>query len=422
MIRIAKSLCCCAVLLVTHVSLAFAESSSNDAARFLCVNGTNLCDHQGGGAVVQLHGVNLGGWLEWQAWMCPMAASTQLRDVNPGHNGYDFEVRKVLEKRFGVATADKLIETYEDAWITGTDLDNIKALKMNAVRLTLAYDTLMKDDGSWRDDAFKKIDWLVSNAWDRRIYTIIDYHAFLPPGANGSATGYFADAAQQRQTVKIWTRLAEHFRGNPAVAMYDLLNEPNNSSPKGKSPPKSETVCALYDKIYTAIRSVDRKHVIAMEGMWDWTTLRDPRKAGYENVVCSLHFYHFGSDKTRAENNAATDRDMAGVKKMQEQWHIPANIGEFNLFGDPVAWTYALRAYQQAGVSWTEWAYKNRVEGDNSWGVFTVIPGKSPPIPDLAKDTAEMIRDRWQAWATDRGAFAINPMLGPVLQEDAKAR
>ena len=199
--------------------------------RFLAANGTALRTRRGAGEIVQLRGVNLGGWLEWQAWMCPIDSSGTLRDANPGHNGYDFEVRKLLTKRFGPAVAENLVNAYRDAWITAHDIDNIKSLGLNVIRLTLAYDTMLQDDGAWRGDAFVRPDWLVTNAWQRGLYTIIDLHAFLPPGANqdGGAGGYWSDGAQKAETVRIWKRIAEHYRGNPAVAMYDLLNEPNNS-------------------------------------------------------------------------------------------------------------------------------------------------------------------------------------------------
>jgi endoglucanase len=408
-------------IILTAALLAAAMPSGRAAIGadgFLMADGAALHDHRGAGAAVVLRGVNLGGWLEWQDWMCPIDASKTLRDANPGHNGYDFEVRRLLARRFGPAASEQLIGTYEDAWITARDLDHIQALGMNVVRATFAYDTLLDDDGTWRPDAFQRLDWLVQAAAERGIYTVLDYHAFLPPGANqdGSANGYWSNPAQQAQTVQIWTHIAEHYRGNPAVAMYDLLNEPNNSAPNGKPEPAPATVCALYDRLYHAIRAADPDHAIAMEGLWSWTALRDPRQAGYRNVVYSLHWYHFGQ-KNLAENNARTDGDVRSAAKMRQTWNIPCLIGEFNLFGDPAAWRYGLRAYDAAGLNWALWTYKNKGAGTDSWGVYTTIPGKAPPVPDLTRDAAGVIQSKWRAWATNPATFALNPMLGPVLQE-----
>lgn len=121
------------------------------AGKFLKADGTVLRDRKGN--AVQLRGVNLGGWLEWQAWMCPMDSSKTLRDAHPGHNGYDFEVRRLLFKRFGAALADDLINAYLDAWINVRDFDNIRALGLNVVRLTFGYDTLLNADGTWRSES-----------------------------------------------------------------------------------------------------------------------------------------------------------------------------------------------------------------------------------------------------------------------------
>lgn len=383
---------------------------------FLGADGPVLRDRRGRGGRVQLRGVNLGGWLEWQAWMCPMDSSKTLRDGNPGHNGYNFEVRKLLVKRFGPAVAEELVGTYMNSWISLVDLDHIQSLGFNAVRLTLAWDTFLREDGAWRSNAFERVDWLVTNAWQRGLYTILDYHAFLPPGADqdGSAQGYWNNPDQQAETVRIWRRIAEHYRGHPAIAMYDLLNEPNNSAPKGRPEPRASVVCALYDELYHAIRDVDADHLIAMEGMWDWKTLRNPVAAGYRNVVYSFHWYHFGA-RTDEDHRRPTEADLRGIETMRQAWNVPVLIGEFNFFGHWRAWQDGLRRYDEAGLNWTLWTFKNKAGGVNSWGVLTTLPGKAPPVPDLTRDSAETIREKWQAWKTTGRTFAFNPELKTVL-------
>jgi endoglucanase len=196
--------------------------------------------------------------------------------------------------------------------------------------------------------------------------------------------------------------------------MYDLLNEPNNSELKGKPSPQAAAVCALYDRLYRAIRAVDPDHAIAMEGVWDWHSLRDPARSGYQNVVYSFHWYNFAA-KTTADRNSGTDRDLKGLADMHAKWNVPAYVGEFNLFGDSDAWKYALDQYNQQRLAWTMWTYKNKAGGTNSWGVYTTIPGKAPPIPNLTTDAADDIRAKWKAWATTPETFALNPMLTPLL-------
>lgn len=383
---------------------------------FLKASGTELRDGHGKGKVVALRGANLGGWLEWQAWMVPVDSSKSLRDANPGHNGYDFEVRRLLTKRFGAVTADELVRSYEMSWITARDFDQLAELGLNAVRLPFGYATLLDEDGHWRKDGFERMDWCVGEAWRRGIYSIIDYHAFLPPAANqdGGPNGYWANPAQQAETIQIWERVAEHYRGNPGVACYDLLNEPTNSALHGQPGPAAGLVRALYDRLYRAIRVVDPDHAIAMEGMWDWNTLRDPRAAGYQNVIYSFHWYNWGA-KTTAERNQATDRDIAAVREMFKTWNVPALIGEFNSFGDQEAWRHAIRQYDQVGLSWTMWSCKHKDVGTNSWGLFTAIKGGVPEVPDLTTDSAATIRAKWQGWASTPRSYGLNPLFHGVL-------
>ena len=156
--------------------------------------------------------------------------------------------------------------------------------------------------------------------------------------------------------------------------MYDLLNEPNNSYLKKRPPPHGGL-----RPVRPALQGhpqVDPDHAIVMEGLWHWQTLRDPAKCGYRNVVYSLHWYHFGA--------TTTDDDLHEAIQVFQTWNVPVLVGEFNLFGDWRAWKYALEQYDKHHLSWTMWTYKHTAEGSNSWGVYTTIPGKTPPVPNLA--------------------------------------
>lgn len=404
--------------MIRHLVLiaCLASASAETPDRFLKTAGTALRDAHGTGAPVVLRGANLGGWLEWQEWMCPIDTSKTLRDANPGHNGYDFEVRALLAKRFGSAEADDLVRTYEESWISGRDLDHLRALGFNAVRLPFGYSTLLHHDGTWRKDAFNRIDWCVREAWRRGIYTILDFHAFLPPKANqhGGRDGYWADESQLAETARIWTRVAERYRDNPAVACYDLLNEPNNSAPRGQPGPETRGILAMYDRLYQAIRAVDPDHAIAMEGVWDWRTLRDPREAGYQNVIYSFHWYHWDAKDT-AGRKAGVDRDVAAAREMFKTWNIPAFIGEFNLFGDREAWQYGVKLYDEAGLNWTVWTCKHRSPGTQSWGLLNPVKGKVPRVPDLTKDSAETLRATWRSWMSTPEIYAANPLFQGVF-------
>ena len=125
---------------------------------FLKVDGRIVRNDGGKGDNVPLRGVNLGSWLLFEGWMCPMDSSG-LKD--------DFAVRETLTRRFGPAGAERLLATYQDTFLKAGDLDNIAALGMNVVRLPFWNRTFRGEDGFWRLDGFDRMDWLIREAWAR---------------------------------------------------------------------------------------------------------------------------------------------------------------------------------------------------------------------------------------------------------------
>jgi len=400
-----------ATLLVAFVSCILPAGAV--AGSFLKANGDTIRNNSGQGDVVPLLGVNLGGWLLMEGWMTPMDSSG-LAD--------NYSVVQTLNARFGVSTQESLIKTYQEAWITTNDMDNIKALGMNCVRLPFWWGNVQRLDGSWRADAFEKMDWLVTNAWQRGIYTVIDFHG-VPGGQSSSQSTaqanqnqYWTNAAFQNQTVLIWSNVAAHFSGNPAVAGYDLINEPYGA-------PGQTNIWNAYNSIYQTIRSVDSDHIIFMEGCWagtgtngqslnwQWDVLPPPSQFGWINVAYSMHAY--AGTTTASGEKAETDKQVNDFNAHQS-WNIPCFIGEFNSHGTQSAWKYSVQQYNQNNMNWDNWACK-AIAGSvgNSWGIYDPT-GNWPAIPDIQNDSATTISNKWSQWTTS-AAFDITPFLKQYL-------
>ncbi len=412
-----------ALAIIQSIAVCRAADSPQSAKppaadTFLKTAGTEIRNGHGRGDSVQLRGVNLGGWLLREEWMCPLDSSG-LKD--------DLSARKTLIERFKETTADELIEAYEDAWITEQDLDNIAALGMNVVRLPFWYPNLQKEDGSWRAEAFARLDWLVNKAWERGIYTILDLHGAPGGQSKEQTTGavrpqadLWGNPANLRRTVEIWQRVALHFKGNPAVAGYDLLNEPSGA-------PERTALWELYHQLYKSIRAADPDHIIFVEGCWaghvngqylnwGWEVLPRPTVSGWKNVVYEMHGYDFAWDNT--------DKQMQNIDsqlnnwKTHKSWGVPVYQGEFNVMSpkpDPIkVWKYAVEKFSAAGMNWSVWNYKaTHGSGDDSWGIYNPRDPK-PAKPNLQTDSADEIRRKWTQWTTAK-SFAINPMLKRAL-------
>jgi endoglucanase len=374
------------------------------ALSMLHADGNNVVDSHGN--VILLRGVNLGGWLVIEPWMTP-ADSSKLPD--------EYSILRTLDQRFGVATEQSLIDTYQNAWITAADLDNIKAAGLNMVRVPVWWANFETLDGRWRSDAFDKLDWVIKNCYSRGIYVVIDLHGVPGQQSKSMDTGrqnqnqYWTNAADQAATVNIWQRLASHYKGNGTVAGYDVMNEPVDA-------PGKHHVWDAYNQLYSAIRANDPDHMIILEGTfgdWDWSMLPPPDEYAWKNVMYQMHEYEWAGTVKAVESGCAK---AAADAKSHQSWNVPGWMGEFNDFGaGTAAWSYCLGKYEAANMSWSFWSYK-AVHGavPDSWGLYDK-DASPPPIPNIQTDSAETIRSDWSLWTT-ANAFALNPMIARALR------
>lgn len=378
---------------------------------FLKSSGIYIRDDRGAGDTVALHGVNLGGYLVMEGWMTPMDSSG-LPD--------DYSVLQTLDNRFGVATEQSLIATYQQSWITTTDLDNIKAMGFNVIRLPFWWGDFETLNGQWRSDAFAKMDWLVNQAWQRGIYTILDFHGVVGGQSGDQSSGqsgqnqYWSNALDQSATATIWERIAAHYKGNPGVAGYDLINEPTGA-------PSTQAVWNVYRNLYTDIRNVDPDHMIIMEGTfgnWNWNQLPDPSTYGWTNVMYEMHEYQFNSTNDPSAIEAGTNNQVNDFDN-HLSWDVPDYVGEFNDFApgsNPASvWQYTIGQFDANNINWTTWSYKTtQTLAPNSWGVYA--PTYWAQTPNIQTDSAQTIAEDWSQWTT-AAAFTVTGFLQHSLAQ-----
>jgi endoglucanase len=370
----------------------------------LHTSGTNIVNASG--TIVPLKGLNLGGWFIMEKWMCPLDSGS-LPDT--------YSAITNLDRRFGVATEQSLIHTYQTNWITTGDLNNITNGGYNCVRMPVwwgnFYSITNTTSSGWRPDAFTVLDWLVTNCASRGIYVIIDMHGVVGGQSASDSTGwanqnqYWNSSLNQSQTAYMWTQLAAHYKGNSAVAGYDLINEPFGA-------PNTAAVWAVYTNLYTTIRAVDPSHMIIVEGTfgnWNWNMLPSPSTYGWTNIVYQMHEYQWGATNA-AGIEAGADNQVTDFHN-HLSWNVPDYVGEWNDLGFGAAcYAYSINAYDQAGISWSMWAYKATHDlVPDGWGWYD--PAYWPPTPNLASDSAATIASDWQQWKTTT-SFGLNPAVG----------
>jgi Endoglucanase len=384
------------ILIVPPIKTKAAITSSG----FLKTNGTLIRDNNGTGAVVNLRGTNLGGWLLQEGWMSPLGVKDE------------WTLRETLTNRFGESTKESLINTYQSTWLTTGDLDNIKNMGMNFVRVPILYLDLMDKYGNWKSDPWSKLDWLVNECASRGIYVLLDLHGtfggqntFDNCGEVNSDPQLWKNTTYQDRTVKLWEGIANRYKGNAAVAGYDLLNEPDKV---GK-----DQLNSYYNRLYKAIRAIDPDHMIYMEAAWDWNQLYAPSVYGWTNVVYEMHYYAMAPGEStdwNAQNNLINNA-LQGIKDHQSSWNVPVYAGEFCLFQFNDLWEKALGNFNAQNVSWTNWTYKVSSDYGN-WGYFN---NNSNAVPDINNDSASTIAAKWQKFNTQN--FAPNTTFQNLVKK-----
>ena len=384
---------------ITQVS-ARESLGSND---FLKVNGTQIRKQKGTGDVVYLRGTNAGGWLVQEDWMNPTNASDQKTMMT------------TLANRFGTSKRDELVSTYENNYWTTQDFDNCAEMGMSVIRLPFTYMNLCDDNGNLKSNAFDRLDWFVQNCSQRGMYVILDMH-----GAFGSQNGMdhsgeindgkqlYYNQSNKDKTLNLWKKIAEHFKGNPAVAAYDILNEPGI-----KAAATYSLHWDFYNEIYNTIRSKDSNHIIIMESCWDADNLPKPSQYGWTNVAYEYHYYPWNAQNSSDAQKSYFSSKVSDIAN--HNYGVPTFVGEFTCFEQAEGWKAAMSTFNGQGWHWTTWSYK--VTGNSSWGIYNHNPEKV----DIYNDSADTIKNKWSAvgtangWKNDKIYNLVKPYLSGTV-------
>lgn len=365
--------------------------SKND---FLKVSGTKIKKDYGKGDSLILRGTNAGGYLVIEQWMCAVKGSEKTGYLD--HK----KMTDVFVEKFGKEKTLQLWEYYRENYWTDYDFDNCAKMGMNVIRLPFSYMSVDPEFNNVREIKGQKynfsiLDDFVSKAAQYGIYTILDMH-----GAYGSQNGqdhsgqtfssadqvdFYENSEKKAKTVALWKAIANHFKDNPAVAGYDILNEPGE-----KAGSTTKKHWDFFDEVYDAIREVDNDHVVIFESCWDGVNLPQPSEYGWQNCMYSFHNY---SGETDADKNLASMQNkINGVEKMN--FNVPFYMGEFNCYGSADSWKQTLSYFNSKGWHWTSWTYKLNRKTDAAypgWGIY--YSRAELVVPD--EDTYDSILEKW---------------------------
>lgn len=359
--------------LFTILSLFLDRVSAQDVLK---VSGNKVADANGD--LLMLKGVNLGGWLVTENWMCGITDSV---------NGDRFAYNS-LESRFSPLEVQTLINTWQDNWIQSSDLDSIKSMGFNFVRVPFGWRNLQDSNGEWLLNQnglqdFSRFDWIVDQAAQRDMYVLFDYHVWMK---QDSSYNSISDVNYVKaHTCSIWKSLANHFNGNAAVLGYDILNEPTGSFDNH-----------VAQMIYDTIRSVDANHIISLE----WIA---PDTTRWKNVIYQDHYYGLSYPFLAQNQQYFFDNYLPQIAQHQDL-NVPFYVGELHGFSSDSSLRWSLDEYCLEDVHWSPWTYKTVNMG--GWGMLGVNPINVKV--NVWTDSYTTILDRWSQLSAISNLYEIS--------------
>lgn len=178
----------------------------------------------------------------------------------------------------------------------------------------------------------------------------VGYQSDAPHSGKGDSCGLYDKTEQGERyrelTDELWTAIATRFKGNPAVAMYDLLNEPMCDVDCGEITRRINNEF-IYSRLYDTVRAADPDHIITLECIWTPLALPQAYLKGWSNVVYQVHFY----------NNSNLIFNLFALITKVIHFDVPLLMGEFYPH-QRTTWDNCFDFMNKINFNWCLWTYK----------------------------------------------------------------
>ena len=311
--------------------------------RYVAIDGVNLV--QPNGKKLNIIGTNLGNWLNPEGYMFGFSKTSCA-----------WMIDDMMREMVGPDAADEFWRAFKDNYVTRKDIEFIASTGANTIRLPFNYRLFTDEDYMGRtskQDGFARIDSLVNWCRDNHLYLILDMHD-APGGQTGDniddSYGYpwlFESVESQTQFCNIWRMIADHYKNEPVILGYELMNEPiahyfeNVKELNTKLEP-------LYKKAVKAIREVDADHIVLLGGA-QWNGNFEPfTDWKFDNhIMYTCHRYGGGSDE-----NA-----IRSIIDFRNKTQLPMYMGETGHNTDKWQADFC-KTMRDNNIGYTFWPYK----------------------------------------------------------------
>lgn len=394
---------------------------------FLHRDGQKIVD--GSRKNIILRGLGVGGWMVQEGYMLK----------TDGFAGTQFKIKSKIEELIGTEATNDFYKAYLKNGITKRDLDSLASWGFNSVRLPMHYNlyTLpieketVAGQNTWLEEGFKMTDDLLKWCEANKMYLILDLHA--APGGQGmdanisdydtSKPSLWESDANKKKMVALWVKLAERYKDNSWIGGYDIINEPNwnfsGTNKNGCDEKLNAPLRALQLEITKAIRTVDKNHLVIIEGNCWGNNYSGMFPLWDENLALSFHKYWNYNDQ-------ASIQDIVNLRK---EHNVPIWMGEGGENSN-VWFTESISLLEKNNIGWAFWPMK-KVE--NIAGVTSVTKnadyqklldywknGGTKPTPAFARKALMQLAENYKMDKVTVKPDVIDAMFRQVQTEETK--
>ena len=338
---------------------------------FLKANGKKIENDKG---EVILRGIGLGGWMLQEPYML------KLSGIVTNQSQFKSKVKELI--------GDEKTVLFYNAWLSNhmrkADVDSIFSWGFNSIRLPMHYNLFtlpieqepVAGQNTWLDKGFALTDSLLKWCKKDHVYLILDLHA--APGGQGTdyaigdgditKSSLWESAANRAKTIALWKKLAERYASESWIGGYDLLNETNwgfteqKGDLHGTAEKQNVPLKQLLTDITNAIRTVDKKHLIFIEGNGWANNYNGMFPLWDNNMAISFHKYWNFNDQNSIKN----------FINLREKNNVPLWMGESGENSN--VWIKdAITLFESNQIGWAFWPFKKI--GLNNPFEITMNPG-----------------------------------------------
>lgn len=357
------------------------------------------------GRQIVLRGWALGSWMNFEHFMVGL----------PGTNS---QIIQAFENVYGKENAAEWLDRMLRCMVDEKDLAFLKSIGINTIRIPFGYHYLMDDANPYvlNKAGFEQLDRVVRLCEKQELYVILDLHS--TPGSQNTdwhsdnETGqplFWQYRVFQDQVIWLWKQIASYYADHPFVAGYDVINEPGYGI-------TGDQINGFYRRIVSAIREVDSRHILFLEGTDFGRDFSVLEKQEDPNIAYTVHFYPFVleadildpmlDDGKRMEIfTEIFDRQLSAISRLER----PVWCGESGYeIQDGMEDFYSLLLLhnidlcESRGISWNLWTYKDA----RCMGI--VVPQKESSWMKLARKVA----GKWSHHGEEQISMTVTREIG----------